>query len=297
MGDFLRSAYKVLKIEGCPLTAQQITEKARETGLLQTSGQTPAQTMKAKLSVDILKNGTRSVFKRSEKGRFALREWEAVSEHVADRFQKALFDEDIVVFPAELRKAFIPLIGLYDGQLDSQTLLAECYPMRRRLAEDNPSVIQLVSVFVVRHGTKYLTYKRTKRLPESRLHGFYSIAFGGHLNSDDVLHMFNIFDPEQSQAWLIRELDEELRLDRRTNRITSFTYLGLLYDDSQPVSRQHLGLVYEVVLASDQYGIGERGFLIDSRFETLDEIRKRIDDFENWSALLVQYEARKCANY
>src|SRR5205823_2920053 len=135
--------------------------------------------------------------------------------------------------------------------------------------------------------SQYLTFKRTKRLPESRLHGFYSLGFGGHLNPDDVLHMFDIFDPQQSQAWLLRELREELRLDEMKNRIADLSYRGLLYDDSQPVSRQHLGLVYEVVLASDQYDIGERGFLMDSKFETLEEMRARIREFENWSALLI----------
>src|SRR5205814_734593 len=208
MGVFLQSAYEVLKNESRPLTAQEVTEKARILGLLHTFGQTPSQTMKAKLSVDILRNSTRSLFKRSEKGKFALREWSEVQEHVADRYQKALFDEDIVVFPSEIRSSFIPVIGLYTGTLDSQALLAECYPMRRRLAEEDLDVIQLVSVFIVRYHSQYLTFKRTKRLPESRLHGFYSLGFGGHLNPDDVLHMFDIFDPQQSQAWLLRELRE-----------------------------------------------------------------------------------------
>jgi predicted NUDIX family phosphoesterase len=247
--------------------------------------------MKAKLSVDILRKGMRSLFKRSEKGRFALREWSDVQEHVADRYQKALFDEDIVVFPAELRPTYVPNIGLNAAPLDSEGLLAECYPMRRRTAEDDPTVIQLISVFVVQHASKFLTYKRSKRLPESRLHGFYSVAFGGHLNPEDVLHMFNIFDPQQSEAWLDRELREELRLEEKGNRVTSMNYVGLLYDDSQPVSRQHLGLVYKVMLASDQYDIGERGFLMDSKFESLAEIRGRLSEFENWSILLVNAEA------
>src|SRR5258705_11388468 len=103
MGVFLQSAYDVLKSAAQPLTAQEITEMACARGLLRTSGQTPSQTMKAKLSVDILRNGTRSLFKRSEKGKFALREWANVQEHVADRYQKALFDEGIVVFPDEIR--------------------------------------------------------------------------------------------------------------------------------------------------------------------------------------------------
>lgn len=293
MGVFLRSAYNVLKEEGRPLTAQQITTAAIEKGFLSTSGHTPSQTMKAKLSVDILRNGSRSLFKRSDKALFALREWADVNEHVADRYQKALFDEDIVVFPAELRSTYVPQIGLNTTPLESEGLLAECYPMRRRLAEEDASVIQLISVFVVRHGGKILTYKRSKRLPESRLHGFYSVAFGGHLNPEDVLHMFNIFDPEQSHGWLARELYEELRLEDKNNSIVGLNYIGLLYDDSRPVSRQHLGLVYDVTLLSDKFSIGERGFLMDPKFETPQQIKDRISDFENWSVILVESESSR----
>jgi predicted NUDIX family phosphoesterase len=291
MGVFLRSAYEVLRVERRPLTAHEITAFAKQRGLLRTDGQTPSQTMKAKLSVDILRNGSQSLFKRSGKGCFALREWLDVPEHVADRFQRALFDEDIVVFPAELRPLYVPEIGLNTGPLDAEGLLSECFPMRRRLAEEDTTVIQLVSVFVVKYEGRLLTYKRTKRLPESRLHGYYSLAFGGHLNPDDALHMFNIFDPEQGEAWLIRELFEELRLEKGLNRVTELKYIGLLYDDSEAVSRQHLGLVYDVALETSAFAIGERGFLMDPKFESVVEIRNRLSDFENWSVLLVNREA------
>src|ERR1700722_184766 len=291
MGVFLNTAYQVLKEQGRPLTAQEITAAALGRGLLVSNGLTPSQTMKAKLSVDILKKGQRSLFMRSERGTFALREWNQLSEHVADRYQKALFDEEIVVFPAALRPQYVPDIGLNAGPLDSQALLAECYPMQRQAAEEDTSVIQLISVFVVRHAGKILTYKRSKRLPESRLHGFYSVAFGGHLNPNDVLHLFNIFDPGQSHAWLTRELHEELRLEQRGNQVTRLDYVGLLYDDSRAVSRQHLGLVYSVELQSNQFDIGERGFLMDPKFESLIDIQSRISEFENWSVVLVNAEA------
>jgi predicted NUDIX family phosphoesterase len=75
--------------------------------------------------------------------------------------------------------------------------------------------------------------------------------------------------------------------------MSEISYRGLLYDDSRDVSRQHLGLVYDVRLASALYTIGERGFLMDSKFETVDEICARIDDFENWSALLAREEQRR----
>lgn len=187
MGDFLRTAYQILADVKRPLSAKEIVEVACERGLLKTKGKTPWQTMKSKLSTEILSKKTNSVFMRSEAGKFALRAWETqISEHVAERFTKALFDEDIVVFPATSLGRYIRAIGLNTGTLDTRALLSECVPMKRRQAEEDFTVVQLVSFYIVRFKAKYLTYKRTKRLPESRLHGYYSLGFGGHLNPDDL---------------------------------------------------------------------------------------------------------------
>lgn len=189
MGVFLKAAYEVLQITKQPLSPPEIVEAAMARGLLKTSGKTPEQTMKSKLAMNILKNGERSPFMRAAKGRFALREWKGTyPEHIADRYQKALVDEDIVVFPATSLRRCVPVNGIYRGNFDKAALYDECRPMRRRDAEEDFSVIQLVSVFVIRHKDLYLTYKRTKRLPESRLHGVYSLGFGGHLNPSDLTH-------------------------------------------------------------------------------------------------------------
>ena len=162
--------------------------------------------------------------------------------------------------------------------------------MQRREAEENFEVVQLVSVFIVRHGDRYLTYKRTKRLPESRLHGYYSLAFGGHLNPDDLLPLLNIFDPSVGNPLLERELHEELRLPEHAS--ANIKYRGLLYDDSRQVSSQHLGLAYTVFVSTEQFEIGERGFLMDPKYETLDEIERRLSAFENWSVMLFDDERR-----
>src|SRR3954471_9189913 len=75
MGIFLDSAYKVLARERRPLSVQEITEIALQEHFLSTDGATPWQTMKAKLSVDILQHRERSLFMRSDRAKFALREW------------------------------------------------------------------------------------------------------------------------------------------------------------------------------------------------------------------------------
>jgi predicted NUDIX family phosphoesterase len=288
VGLFLDAAYRILREENRPLTAREITEFALTRGYLATSGRTPWQTMKSKLSTEILQRGDESLFMRSEKATFALREWKKrLHEHVADRYQKALFDEDIVVFPRAVLLETVPGVGLHTGVSSMSKLAVHFYPMRRRIAEEDFSVVQLVSVFILRYEGKILTYKRAKRLPEARLHGYYSIAFGGHLNPSDLSPLFDILVPEQGYPWLERELREEVKLPHRS--ISAFRYTGLLYDDSRAVSSQHLGIVYLIDLNSSAYEIGERGFLIDPKFETLAEIRSRLDDFENWSVLLLRH--------
>jgi len=289
VGQFLKAAYDVLKKESRALSALEIAEIALREGTLRSVGKTPSQTMKSKLSTEILRRGAESPFMRVEKGKFALREWSGlVREHVADRFQKALFDEDIVVFPAASLHNYVRVPGLYSGPFDHGALVAECRPMRRREAEESFEVIQLVSVFIVRNKDRFLTYKRSKRLPENRLHGFYSISFGGHLNPNDIKPLLNIFDPDLATPLLLRELGEELRL--AYDNVPVLQYRGLLYDDSREVSSQHLGVTYDVALPDARFEIGERGFLMDAKYESLDEVLARKTEFENWSVLLMEEE-------
>lgn len=286
MGVFLRAAYTVLQQRGAPLTAMQIVEIAQEQGLLSTKGMTPVQTMKSKLSTDILRRGHRSLFMRSERGTFALRQWNVrIREFKADRFEKALFDEDIIVIPAEALSRFVPRPGLWRTPPTFAEFRKEIRYIRRREAEDNASVIQLVSVFVIRHRDRVLTYKRAKRLPEKRLHDWYSIGFGGHLNPDDLSTLYDPFKVSQFEAWLMRELDEEVKLKAGTVERTVFR--GLLYDTSRPVSKQHLGITYEVLVKTEDFEIGERGFLMDAKFESVEQIRMRRMQFENWSTVLL----------
>lgn len=289
MAKFLNAAHAVLRKRNEPLTAREIAAIATHEGLLQTGGQTPWQTMKSKLSTDILRFGPDSRFMRTDKGQFALREWRVrLDEHVADRYQKALRDEDIVVFSAGSLDRYVPGVGIHRSDFDQDRLLEECRPMRRSTAEEDTSVIQLVSVFIIHHEDRYLTYKRTRRLPESRLHGYYSIAFGGHLNPEDISRLLNIFDPEVGGPLILRELGEELRL--QIGEILELKYRGLLYDDARDVSRQHLGVVYDVFVRTGRFEIGERGFLMDAKFETIGQIESRIDEFENWSQMIVGSE-------
>ncbi|HEY2094093.1 MAG TPA: HTH domain-containing protein [Thermoanaerobaculia bacterium] len=284
MGVFLDAAYRVLLARGRAMSSREIADEAVRRGYLDSKGKTPWQTMKSKLSTDILRQGERSAFMRTGQGQFALRAWTSNAEYVADRYKKSLFDEEIMVFPRLRLSEYAPAPGLHFSDLAG--LIRQCQPMRRSDAEADMSVVQLVSAFVVRNGSKVLTHKRTKRLPESRLHGFYSLTFGGHLNPSDITPLFSPSKPEQWAPWLLRELGEEVKF--RGNPVESLVFRGLLYDNAREVSTQHVGVTYEITVHSQEFAIGERGFLMDAKFESLSEIRARAAEFENWSLLLLE---------
>lgn len=285
--SFLDAAEAVLRDAGCPLNPRQIADAAMAAGLITSVGLTPSQTIKAKLSTDILRGRGHSRFMRTDKNEFALRAWQGrLDEFIADRYQKALLDEQIVVFSREMLDRFMPSPGLRRLSIDlGHELVQNTFHMQRREAEDDFSVIQLVSQFLVWADGRIATYKRTKRLPESRLHGVSSLLFGGHLNPDDVPPLFSIFDPQAGPMFIQRELSEELRFSVQP----ALTLIGAIYDPRRDVSSQHLGVLYEVrPEAGTTIEIGERGFLQQLRFEHPHEIARRIDDFENWSELVLR---------
>lgn len=283
---FLDIAERYLKSEKKPLSAREITTLAIRDGILKTQGKTPWQTMKSKLSTDILTHGECSRFKRVFQGVFSLRALEA-EEYVATRFQKNKLDETIAVIPKEKLTELIPRAGFWKRAINRQKLAHLAKPMLRRDAEETYDVIQLVSVFLVLYEGMYLTHMRSARLPESRLHGQYSMMLGGHLSIEDFSQLtLDLFSDENDLSdctYILRELSEELIL----NTDPKVSPVGFIYDESRDVSRQHLGIIYLVELPRLSYEIGERGFLLNSKMEDIDQIRARRMDFENWSWILM----------
>jgi predicted NUDIX family phosphoesterase len=282
--NFLEAAERVLRHLNKPLTASEITEESIRLALLESKGATPAQSMKARLSIDI-KHNRSSRFCRAASGLFALVEWGGkFGQYSAKPFLRNPTDEDILVIPRTKLLEHIKGIGITRSPDQPNKIFQSAEPMLRSQAEEDFSVVQLVSLYIVSHNKFFLTFKRTKRLPEQRLHGVYSVGFGGHLNPDDAPPLFAALSSEEFATYIQRELNEELVL----KDVPDISFVGLLYDESREVSKQHIGLVYNVRLTSPNYEIGERGFLMDSKLESLSDILSRLSDFENWSEMIVR---------
>jgi hypothetical protein len=78
----LKAVEAVLAQASAPLHYNEITARILEGGFWKTQGKTPAATINALLTVDILQRQDNSCFQRTGRGIFALRAW-GLAEHIA----------------------------------------------------------------------------------------------------------------------------------------------------------------------------------------------------------------------
>ena len=230
----------VLRERGKPHSAKALVAEIQSEHPNLLRGRTPWKTVGARLAVDIRRNSA-TPFLRLGRGLYGLREWPGVAEtHVPARQLNPL-DEDILVVPKEEFLGLLgpsPARGLHD--VDYVPLLSRSKTVARRDAEATEEYVQLIPSFVVLRGTEILSYKRTKKTPENRLHDTRSIVFGGHLQAEDIPELF-ADERAVVDAFLFRELLEELALNPSFER---YLYAGMLYLTGTAFERQHAGIVF-----------------------------------------------------
>ncbi len=144
--------------------------------------------------------------------------------------------------------------------------------------EDNPEFQQIIPYVVFRHDGRYFLTRRLKASSEKRLHQLYSLGVGGHINPGDLEHGDPIDDG------LRREWEEEVDYRGRFEA----RLLGLINDDSSPVSRVHLGVVFLVDGDSPQIAIRETDKL-SGELLALDEMVIYYLEMESWSQIVYDW--------
>ena len=149
----------------------------------------------------------------------------------------------------------------------------------RVLVEDDWNQQQIIPYCVVRHadGTHLLT-RRLRRGSERRLHDLHSLGVGGHLNPGDGA---DADDPVV--GGLVREWREEVVCPGpATARL-----VGILNDDSTPVSSVHLGLVFLVEPAAGVEVSVREVDKLEGRRLRLEQMASLRAEMESWSVLTL----------
>lgn len=136
--------------------------------------------------------------------------------------------------------------------------------------EDDPAWKQVIPYLVLRDGPRWFLMRRTKAGGDARLHDRWSIGIGGHLNPGDG----------DVEGGLRREWAEEIR----AGFVPAFRPVGLLNDDTTPVGRVHLGIVFTADAAGRPVAIRETDKL-EGSFEDGSAVRQVRERMETWSRL------------
>jgi predicted NUDIX family phosphoesterase len=147
--------------------------------------------------------------------------------------------------------------------------------MARAAVENDPTYQQVIPYVVFRHGALYFLTHRLRASTEKRLRKQYSLGIGGHINPGDLEAGDPILDG------LKREWGEEVVYDGRFEA----QLIGLLNDDSSPVSKVHLGVVFLVDGDSPNIAIRETDKLAGELL-TLEEMRIYYLGMESWSQMV-----------
>jgi predicted NUDIX family phosphoesterase len=167
--------------------------------------------------------------------------------------------------------------GFVSDELDHhQQVIREHHFFKPRAeVEEDPAFQQIIPYVVFRHGDRYLLTRRLRASSEKRLRRQYSLGVGGHINPQDLGAGDPILDG------LKREWGEEVAYDGKFEA----KLIGLLNDDSSPVSKVHLGVVFLVDGDSPNITIRETEKL-EGELLTLEEMRIFYLGMESWSQMV-----------
>ena len=193
--------------------------------------------------------------------------------------------EEVLVVRREVLFAGSEWKGFRDSGLDD--LLARVrshYRFRRRSeVEEDPSEPQIIPYVVFRHGDQYFLTHRLRRSSERRLRHLYSMGVGGHINPEDVSE-----SADPIEAGLRREWEEEVVYSGQF----STKLIGAINDQTTPVGRVHVGLIFLVDGDRPEISIREVNKLAGALLP-LDAMRSYYLDMESWSQLIFEYLVAK----
>jgi predicted NUDIX family phosphoesterase len=148
--------------------------------------------------------------------------------------------------------------------------------MPRPDVEDDPTYQQIIPYVVFHHGDRYFLTHRLRASAERRLRRQYSLGVGGHINPGDLDRGGDPIVDGMRREWA-----EEVIYEGRFHA----EMIGLLNDESAPVSKVHLGVVFLIEGDTPNIAIRETTKLAGELL-TLADMRIFYLGMESWSQIV-----------
>ena len=154
---------------------------------------------------------------------------------------------------------------------------------KRSELEEDPSFKQVISYAVISNNNSYYLFRRTSGQREKRLHNQLSLGVGGHMNPGD--------SKESDEQYLIselkRELSEEVRLLNGCS-IVDIEFIGFINDDTIPVGRAHIGLLYNIHVSNKEVYINETDKMTAEWIDK-SNLAEFYKDMETWTKIVYDF--------
>ena len=124
--------------------------------------------------------------------------------------------------------------------------------LKRSELEEDPSFKQIIPYAIISFKNSFYLFRRTSGQTEKRLHNKFSLGVGGHMNPDDSMESKEQYLTDE----LKRELFEEVKLLNGC-LIEDSEFIGFINDDTIPVGRVHIGLLYNIHVSNKEVYINE----------------------------------------
>jgi predicted NUDIX family phosphoesterase len=143
--------------------------------------------------------------------------------------------------------------GFIHGTSDAlKTIVRKGLFRKRDELEEDLSFKQIIPYGIISNRESFYLFKRKSGQTEKRLQNLFSLGVGGHMNpgnSDVPEELYPINE-------LKRELSEEVRLVNGC-QIEAIEFEGFINDDTIPVGRFHVGLLYTIQVSNKEIYINE----------------------------------------
>jgi len=148
-------------------------------------------------------------------------------------------------------------------------------------AEINEEWKQIIPYVLVHKKDKYLVLKRLPKGKEKRLYEAYTFGVGGHINPLDS--GTGDRGKDVIERGMHREIEEEI--DTSKLKFKNIKLVGFIYDESQEVSRHHIGLLYDAEIENNRVGVRETKFL-EPFMVSKKDLPNYLDGKENWAEIV-----------
>jgi predicted NUDIX family phosphoesterase len=123
---------------------------------------------------------------------------------------------------------------------------------KRSELEEDPTYKQVIPYAIISNNESFYLFKRTSGQAEKRLHNKFSLGAGGHMNPDNSFKSKEQYLTDE----LKRELFEEVRLLNGCS-IEDIEFIGFINDDTIPVGKVHIGLLFNIHVSNKNVAINE----------------------------------------